>query len=183
MRRQCNELAFHIIRLLPMDSLHKGPIIQQLIRANTKGWIGGIQSVMRVLNSSPWCWLRYQFIMYHVVKGRTGLSWTLYWGFCFHDDVIKWKHFPRYWPFVRGIPRSQVNSPHKGQWRGALMFSLIYACLNGWVNIGEAGDLRRHRAHYDVTVMCLHSGLVYVWLSKVSFKQKTFQTHIIIYNA
>ena len=21
----------------------------------------------------------------------------------FHDDVIKWKHFPRYWPFVRGI--------------------------------------------------------------------------------
>ena len=35
-----------------------------------------------------------------------------------HDDVIKWKHFPRYWPFVRGIHRSPVNSPHKGQWRG-----------------------------------------------------------------
>ena len=44
-----------------------------------------------------------------------------------HDDVIKWKHFPRYWPFVRGIHRSSVNSPHKGQWRGALMFSLICA--------------------------------------------------------
>ena len=39
-----------------------------------------------------------------------------------HDDVIKWKHFPRYWPFVRGIHRSPVNSPHKGQWRGALLF-------------------------------------------------------------
>ena len=39
-----------------------------------------------------------------------------------HDYVIKWKHFPRYWPFVRGIHRSSVNSPHKGQWRGALMF-------------------------------------------------------------
>ena len=39
-----------------------------------------------------------------------------------HDDVIKWKHFPRYWPFVRRIHRSPVNSPHKGQWRGALMF-------------------------------------------------------------
>ena len=37
-----------------------------------------------------------------------------------HDDVIKWKHFPRYWPFVRGFHRSSVNSPHKGQWRGAL---------------------------------------------------------------
>ena len=36
-----------------------------------------------------------------------------------HDDVIKWKHFPCYWPFVRGIHRSPVNSPHKGLWRGA----------------------------------------------------------------
>ena len=25
-----------------------------------------------------------------------------------HDDVIKWRHFPRYWPFVRGIHRSPV---------------------------------------------------------------------------
>ena len=70
-----------------------------------------------------------------------------------HDDVIKWKHFPRYWPFVRGIHRSPVNSPLKGQWRGALMFSSICAWINGWVKNREAGDLRCHRAHYDVTVM------------------------------
>ena len=70
-----------------------------------------------------------------------------------HDFVIKWEHFPRYWPFVRRIHWSPVNSPHKGQWRGALMFSLICARINGWVNNGEAGDLRRHRAHYDVIVM------------------------------
>ena len=70
-----------------------------------------------------------------------------------HDDVIKWKHFPRYWPFVRGIHRSPVNSPHKGQWRGALKFSLIYAWINDWVNNGKAGDLRRHPGHHDVTVM------------------------------
>ena len=70
-----------------------------------------------------------------------------------HDDVIKWKHFPRYWPFVRGIHRSLVNSLHKGQWRGALMFSLIRVWINGWVNNREAGDLRRYRAHYDVIVM------------------------------
>ena len=68
-------------------------------------------------------------------------------------DVIKWKHFPRYWPFVRGIHRSPVNSQHKGQWRGALMFSLICAWMNNCVSNHEAGDLRRHRAHYDVTVM------------------------------
>ena len=53
-----------------------------------------------------------------------------------HDDVIKWKHFPCYWPFVRGIHRSPVNSPHKGQWRRALMFSLICARINAWVNNG-----------------------------------------------
>ena len=70
-----------------------------------------------------------------------------------HDDVIKWKHFLRYWPFVRGIHRSPVNSPHKGQWRGALMFTLIFARINGWVNNREAGDLRRNRTHYDVIVM------------------------------
>ena len=97
--------------------------------------------------------------------------------FC-HDDVIKWKHFPRYWPFVRGrggglcsgpdqrkhqsstslafvrgIHRSPVNSPHKGQRRGALMFSFNWARINGWVNNREAGDFRRRRLHYDVIVM------------------------------
>ena len=70
-----------------------------------------------------------------------------------HDDVIKWKQFPRYWPFVRGIHRSPVNSPRKGQWRGALMFSLICVWINGWVNNREAGDSRRNHAHYDVIVM------------------------------
>ena len=43
--------------------------------------------------------------------------------------------------------------PHKGQWRGALMFSLICVWINGWVNNPDAGDLRRYRTHYDVSVM------------------------------
>ena len=63
--------------------------------------------------------------------------------------------FFRYWPLVRGIHRPPVNSLHKGQWRGALMLSLICAWINVWVNNREAGDLRRQGAHYDVTVMCL----------------------------
>ena len=44
--------------------------------------------------------------------------------FCYiiHNDVIKWKHFPRHWPFVKGIHRSPVDSPHKGQWRWAFIF-------------------------------------------------------------
>ena len=73
-----------------------------------------------------------------------------------HNDVIQWKHFPRHWPFVRGIHRSPVNSPHKGQWRGALMFSLLCAWMNGWVNTSEVGDLRRYRAHYDVIIIILY---------------------------
>ena len=79
---------------------------------------------------------------------------TFMWPLC-HDDVIKWKRFPRYWPFVRGIHRGPVNSPHKGQWRGALVFSLICVWINGWVNNREAGDLRGYPAHYDVTVMVM----------------------------
>ena len=69
------------------------------------------------------------------------------------DDVIKWKHFPRNWQLVWGIHRSPVNSPHKGQWRGTLVFPLICVWINGWENNRETGDLRRCRAHYDVTVM------------------------------
>ena len=78
-----------------------------------------------------------------------------------HGDIVKWKHFPRYWPFVRGIHRSAFSSPHKGQWREALMFSFISPWTNGWVNNRDAGDLRCDRAHYDVTVMlaCKHNCL------------------------
>ena len=56
-------------------------------------------------------------------------------------------------PLCGGIHRSPVNSRHKGQWRGALIFSLIWAPINGWVNNGVTGNFRRHRAHYDVTVI------------------------------
>ena len=66
---------------------------------------------------------------------------------------------------MRGIHRSPVNSPHKGQWRGALMFSFICAWIYSWVNDYEAGDLRRHRAHYDVIVMDF--GYWLFWLSVI----------------
>ena len=69
--------------------------------------------------------------------------------------------FPRHWPFVRGIHRPPVNSPHKGQWRGDLMFSLICVWINGRVNNREASDLRRYSAHYDVIVM--YFALILVW--------------------
>ena len=73
-----------------------------------------------------------------------------------HDDVIKWKHFTWNWPFVWGIHRSPVNSPHKGQWRGDFMFSLIGVWINDWANNRDLGGMRRHHAHYDFSVMSRH---------------------------
>ena len=71
--------------------------------------------------------------------------------------VVYWRHqmetFSALLPFVRGIHRWPANFPHKGHWPGALMFSFICVWINGWVSNREAGDWRRHCAHYDVIVM------------------------------
>ena len=66
-----------------------------------------------------------------------------------NDDFIKWKHLPRYWPFVWGIHWSLVNSSHKGQSHTALTFCLICA----WVNSRNTDYLRCHHGHYNITVM------------------------------
>ena len=94
-----------------------------------------------------------------------------------HDDIIKWKHFSCYWPFVRGIHRSPVNSPHKGQCRRALMFSLICVWINGWVNNREAGDLRCHHAHYDVIVMITIAQKTITTLETIIFWQ-SYQSYL-----
>ena len=64
-----------------------------------------------------------------------------------------WRHQTETFSVLLAICAGKVNSPHKSQWRVALMFSLICARINGWVNNGEAGDLRRHHAYHGVTVM------------------------------
>ena len=102
-----------------------------------------------VLHQLPWQLL-------FIGAAETTIGRIIHTGFWIvHDDAIKWKHFLRYCHFVKGIHRSPVNSPHEGQWRGVLMFSLICVWINGWVNNRETGDLRCHRAHYDIIVMCL----------------------------
>ena len=92
-------------------------------------------------------------MIYHIHISITTTASCKETNFGKNNGVTKWKHFPRYWPFVGGIHQSALHSPHKGQWRGALIFSLIFAWTNGWANTRDAGDLRHHRAHYDVTVM------------------------------
>ena len=99
---------------------------------------------------NQWCVMKQTFCLSTLIDKMACRAVDIH---TYHDDVIKRNHFPRYWPFVRGIRWSPGNSLHKGQWRGALMFSLISAWINGWVNNREAGDLRHYRAHYDVIVM------------------------------
>ena len=82
-----------------------------------------------------------------------------------HDDVIKWKPFPRYWPFVRGIHRSRM----KGQWRLAFMFSLICVWIKGWVHYREAGDWRRYYAHYDVIVTDYTCATTFIHRGRVTY--------------
>ena len=53
----------------------------------------------------------------------------------------------------------------KGQWRGPLVFSLICAWINGWVNNREAGDLRHHRAHCDIIVMPIRTPERFAYIS------------------
>ena len=128
------------------------PVCQkQVQRTGTSNY--GPQILWNVI-TCPWPW-------YLLLAHKSS-----YYLWCHAVDLrcAWWRHqmesFPRYWPFVRGIHRSPVNSPHKGQWRGALVFSLICTRINGWVNTGEAGDLRRHRALYDVIVL----GVDYVYM-------------------
>ena len=69
------------------------------------------------------------FTLYFLSLGMSAFLTALY------DDIIKRKHFLHYWPFVGGIHRSMVNSPHKGQRRVALMFSLICTSINRIVRL------------------------------------------------
>ena len=113
------------------------------------------------------CWLelwrRFIYVQYFVYISKTeGVAFspwnknTSLQGGC--NWVSWWRHqmeiFPALLVLCAGNSPVPMNSPHKGQWRRALMFSLICVWINDWVNNREAGDLRRHRGHYDVNVMC-----------------------------
>ena len=88
-----------------------------------------------------------------------------------HDDVIKWKHFPRYWPFMRGTAEFPTQRPVT---RSFDEFFFICAWIKDWVNNHEAGDLRRHCAHYDVIVMA--SCCVIYFLTRYTFYFQTLYT-------
>ena len=124
-----------------------------------------------------------------VVMSRVSLDWAI--RRIIHDDVIKWKHFPRYWSFVRGIHLSLVNFPHKGQWRGALVFSSI--CLNkrlskqswGWWFETPSRPLWRHCNALEVSKLWdLGLKITFLWYLigttsyQISERSSTYKSHI-----
>ena len=97
-------------------------------------------------------------------------AWMGFLGVYF-TNIEWWRHqmeiFSALLVLCAEIQRLLVNSPHKGQWRGALVFSLISAWKNVWVNDRDAVYLRRYRAHYEVAIMFylrLRHGLVITFL-------------------
>ena len=80
-------------------------------------------------------------------------------------------------PFCGEFAGLPVYSPHKGQWRGALTFSLICAWTNGWVNNRDAGNLRRHHANYDVTVMHRQCPAIFTWGPFLKFQSPYAYVH------
>ena len=96
----------------------------------------------------------------HLISNMDGTTHTQYIWWCIEYELSStcWISLSSWWrnqmeTFSVLLAFCAGNSPHKGQWRGALMFSLICAWINGWINNHEAGDLGRHRAHYDFIVM------------------------------
>ena len=66
-----------------------------------------------------------------------------------------WRHQMETFSALLALCAGPGEFPHKGQWRGTLMFSFICAWVKDWVNNCEPGDLRCHHGHYDVNVMNL----------------------------
>ena len=148
----CMYLAILYIKSMPRWSY------SQLLVVPLKSYLSNSipQLPITIVMIGSWWYLIYQIKCYKNISESKLWLWK-----CeskiqilnLHKVVIKWGHFSRCWPFVWGFHRSPVNSPYKGQWHGTLVFSLICAWINDWVNDGEAGDLRRHRTHYDIAVM------------------------------
>ena len=179
----CSSLLALCVGKSPHKGQWRGALMFSLTCAWTKGWVNNrdagdlrrhrtqydvtaMSSIAKMTANNP----SYAAVL-TIVKSRQFIVYRVYdsvylpcyLNTCYccvcnmllYDDVIKWKHVHRCWPFVRGIHWSAVNSPHKGQWRGTLMFSLMCAWTKGWVNNRDAGDLTHHCTHYDVTAMSL----------------------------
>ena len=101
-----------------------GILIHFPISNSSVGWVGPSNMDMRQLSYNIIKRQSDRPAFFACTAAQLGRSHTHTLYDTNHDHAIKGKLFLRYWSFMWGIHRSPVNSPHKGQWRGALMFSL-----------------------------------------------------------
>ena len=103
-------------------------------------------------NLSHWGWDQIATISLRLFLTPFSCIKTVVFWFKFHQ--ISCPESSQQWATLLALCEGNPPvTPHKGQWRGALMLSLICAWTNGWANNPDAGNLRCHRTHYDVTVM------------------------------
>ena len=101
--------------------------------------------------SVPWLWMGWR-------RASPGHHQPWYWW----TGPLWWRHQME--TFSALLASCVGNSPVPGEFPTQrpvtrnFEFTLISARINGWVNNREAGDLRRHRIHYEVTVMCFSWG-------------------------
>ena len=79
-----------------------------------------------------------------------------------HDDVIKWKHFLPYWPFVRRIHRFPVNSPHIIPYLGMKSWDL-HVCDRA-STITHVDRVKKSNPWYNKISLCLN---VTIWSSQI----------------
>ena len=125
----------------PVNSPHKWPVTRKMFPFDdvimlyqTPANLHNVQSILRYL-----AWPM------HVNWPRRNMHFLLFQSW--------WRHHMEILSALLALCAGNSPAIHKGQWCGVLMFSLICASTNDWVNNRDAGDLRRHHAHYNVTVM------------------------------
>ena len=124
-----DDVVYHNFDMIYDKHLRRAVSLSRLLRKTNHHlslgkWVIQYSRIWRICKTDIHC------LLYSWYQPRDNLIWhetcekkhcVKGWAYN-HDDVIERKHFPYHWPFVRGIHRSPVNSHHKGQWRGALMF-------------------------------------------------------------
>ena len=144
----------------PVNSPHKWPVTRKIYPFND------VIMAMNRMDNTPVSTCIYLLVVYYTCvtkvsntgqnkENRQSSSWQILryqWYLCMMTSSFG-NIFRVTGPLCGEFTGHRWNLRHKGQWHGALMFSLICASTNGWVNNRGAGDWRRHRAHNDVTVM------------------------------
>ena len=163
-----------------MDPPQKGPVMRKMLPFyDVIIWLELLQHIM--------CYAHLNMLRCRVLYSDLRLKSDL--TLSSHDDVIKWKHFPRYWSFVResiGDPSVTGRFPSQRPVTRSIDVSFDLRLKISWANNRDAGDLRRQCPHYDVAVMwwlyflpfLVH--VINLILTKwAPFRRRHFQTHFL----